>query len=125
MAVKLRRNPKVSLDIEIKRSWFRTAMISLAVESCGQKRLRMAGSEKITPLWNLSEQRKMLSRPCCKIGHQLICNPGISRREMLQLWHQKCPTNTFGKSFVRRLDFNYSSANKVFWQTICRLPGKV
>ena len=28
------------------------------------------------------------------------------------------------EEFGRRLDSNYSSANKVFWQTICRLRGK-
>ena len=32
-----------------------------------------------------SEQRKMLSRPCCKTGHHLICVSCILRREKLQL----------------------------------------
>ena len=44
---------EVSEDIEMEWSLFRTAIISSAVESCGRKRLRMAGgSEKRTPWWN-------------------------------------------------------------------------
>ena len=72
-------------------SLFRTAMISFAVESCERKRLRMAaGSEKRTHWWNqdvkeATEQRKMRLRRCCKTGDHLICNPGIQRRENLQL----------------------------------------
>ena len=70
---------------------FRTAMILLTAESCGQKRLRMAaGSEEEyhggnKMLKKLSEQRKMRLRPYCKTGHHLIRNPGIQRREKLQL----------------------------------------
>ena len=53
MASKFRQLPDVSEDIEVEWSLFRTAIVSSAVESCGQKRLRMAaGSEKRTPWWN-------------------------------------------------------------------------
>ena len=45
--------PDVSEDIEKEWSLFKSAIISSAVECCGQKRLRVAaGSEKRTPWWN-------------------------------------------------------------------------
>ena len=50
---KFRQLPDVSEDIE--REWLlsRSAIISSAAESCGQKRLRVEGdSEKRTPWWN-------------------------------------------------------------------------
>ena len=53
MTEKFKQLLEVSEDIEMEWSLFRTATISSAVESCGQKRLRMAASsEKKTPWWN-------------------------------------------------------------------------
>ena len=50
---KFRQLPDVSEDIEKEWLLFRSAIISSAAESCGRKRLRMAGdSEKRTPWWN-------------------------------------------------------------------------
>ena len=50
---KFRQLPDVSEDIEREWLLFRSAIISSAAESCGRKRLRMAGdSEKRTPWWN-------------------------------------------------------------------------
>ena len=52
MALKFRQLQKVSEGIAKEWSFFRTAMISSHVDSCGQKRLRMAsGSEKRTFWW--------------------------------------------------------------------------
>ena len=53
MAAKLQQLPDVSEDIEMEWLLFRTAMNSLAVESCGRKRIRVAASsEKKIPWWN-------------------------------------------------------------------------
>ena len=50
---KFRQLPDVSKDIEKEWLLFRSAIISSAAESCGRKRLRVAGdSEKRTPWWN-------------------------------------------------------------------------
>ena len=50
---KFRQLPYVSEDIEREWLLFRSAIISSAAESCGRKRLRVAGdSEKRTPWWN-------------------------------------------------------------------------
>ena len=48
-----RQLPNVSEDIQKEWLVFRSAIISSATESCGRKRLRVAGdSEKRTPWWN-------------------------------------------------------------------------
>ena len=92
---KFRQLPDVfepSQNIEKEWLLFRSAIISSAAESCGRKRLRVAGdSEKRTPRWNqevkkLFEQRKMRSRPGYRTDSHLICNPGTLRREKRQLW---------------------------------------
>ena len=64
-----------------------TAMISSAVESRGQKQLRMAaGYPDGTKIFKkLSEQRKMLLKPSCKTGDHLICYGSITMSEKLQL----------------------------------------
>ena len=60
-------------------------------ESCGQKRLRMAGdSEKITPWWNQEVKeairaKKDALRPGYRTDRHLICNPGTLRREKRRL----------------------------------------
>ena len=92
MATKFRQFPEVSEDVEMEWWLFRIAMILLPIESYGPKRLRMAAvGEKeyldgIKMLKKLSEPRKMLLKHCWKTGHHLICNPGIRKREKLQLW---------------------------------------
>ena len=55
---KFRQLPDVSEDIEKEWLLFRSAIISSAAESCGRKRLRVAGdSEKRTPLWRIKRER--------------------------------------------------------------------
>ena len=88
---KFRQLPDVSEDIEREWLLFRSALISSAAESCGRKRLRVAGdSEKkhlggTKRLKKLFEQRKMRSRPGYRTDRHLICNPGTLRREKRQL----------------------------------------
>ena len=64
---KFRQLPDVSEDIEKEWLLFRSAIILSAAESCGRKRLRVAGdSEKLGEtkrLKKLFKQRKMRSRP--------------------------------------------------------------
>jgi len=92
MTAKSRQLPNESEDIEMEWLLFRSAIIASAVECCGKKQLRVAGdSEKSTPWWNQNVKeairaKKMHSRPCCKTGRHLICNPGTLRCEKLQFW---------------------------------------
>ena len=61
------------------------------------KKEHLGGTKILTKLF---EQIKMLLRPCCKTGHHLICNSGITWREKLQLRQKKCPKNILWRSLV-------------------------
>ena len=86
-----RQFPYVSKDIEKKSLLFRSATISSAAKSCGQKRLRVVGdSEKehlggTKKLKKQFKKRKMRSRPGYRTDRHLLCNTGTLRREKRQL----------------------------------------
>ena len=87
---KFRQLSDVFEDIEKEWLLFRSEIISSAAESCGRKRLRVAGdSEKknlagTKRLKKLFEQRKMRSRLSYRTDRHLICNPGTLRCEKRQ-----------------------------------------
>ena len=129
MAAKFQQLPVVSEDIEMECSLFRTAMISSAVESCGQKQLRMArGSEKRTPWWNKDVTVIRAKKDAFKALLQNRSLPDLQSRysEMRKVAAQvvKMSKEYYWEEFGLPLDSNYSLANKVFWQTIRRLCGK-
>ena len=103
---KFRQLPDVSEDIEKEWLLFRSAIISSPAESCGRKRLRVAGdSEKkhlggTKRLNKLFEQRKMRSRPGYRTDCHLICNSGTLRREKRQLRPKRNPSRSHGKSLI-------------------------
>ena len=109
---------------------FRSAIISSAAESCGRKRLRVAGdSEKRTPWWN--QEVKEAIRAQKEAFKAWLRNRSSSNLQSRYTEARKAATLAIKKSkeksweeFGRRLDSNYFSANKVFWQTIRRLLGK-
>ena len=79
------------------------------------RKKHLGGTKRLKKLF---KQRKIRSRPGYRTDCHLIRNPGTQRFEKRQLWQKSW------EEFSRRLDSNYFLANKVFWQTICRLPGK-
>ena len=107
-----------------------SAIISSAAENCGRKRLRMAGdSEKRTPWWN--QQVKEAIRAKKDAFKAWLQDRSSSDLQSRYTEARKAATSAVKKSkqksweeFGRRLDSNYFSANKVFWQTIRRLRGK-
>ena len=127
---KFRQLPDVSDDIEKEWLLFTSAIISSAAESCGQKRLRVAGdSEKRTPWWN--EEVKEAIRAKKDAFKTWLQDRSSSDLQFRYTEARKAATSAVKKSkeksgeeFGRRLDSNYFSANKVFWQTIFRLCGK-
>ena len=131
MASKFRQLPEVSEDIEVEWSLFQTAIVSSAVESCGQKWLRMAaGSEKRTPWWNQDVKEAIRAKK--DAFKALLQNRLSSDLQSRYSEARKVAAQAVKKSkehcweeFGRRLDSNYLSANKVFWQTIRRLRGKM
>ena len=114
---KFRQLPNVSEDIEREWLLFRSAIISSAAKSCGRKRLRGAG-----------DSEKRTKKDAFKAWLQDRSSSDLQSRYTEA---RKAATLAVKKSkeksreeFDRRLDSNYFSANKVFWQTICRLRGK-
>ena len=109
---------------------FRSAIISSASESCGQKRFGVAGdSEKKTPWWNQEVKEAIRT----KKGAFQVWLPDRPSSDLQSQYTEarKAATSAVKKSkekswekFGRRLDSNYFSTNKVFWQTIRRLCGK-
>ena len=103
--------------------------ISLAAESCERKRLRVAGdSDKRTPWWIQEVKEAILERK--DAFKALFKDRSLSDFQSRYTEERKAATsvvNKFKKSWEeldRRLDSNYFSANKVFWQTIRRIRGK-
>ena len=127
---KFRQLPDVSEDIEKEWLPFRSAIISSAAVSCGQKRLRVAGdSEKRTPWWNQEVKKAILAKK--DAFKAWLQNKSSSDLQSRYTEARKAATLAVKKSnaksweeFGRQLDSNYFSTNKVFWQTIRRLRGK-
>ena len=126
---KFRQLPDVSEDIEKEWLLFRSAIISSAAESCGRKRLRVAGNgEKRTPWWNQEVKEALRAK---KDAFQAwLQNRSSSDLQSQYTEARKAATSAVKKSkksrdeFGRRLDSNYFLAYKVFWQTIRCVRGK-
>ena len=127
---KFRQLPDVSESIEKECLLFRSAIISSSSESCGRKRIRVAGdSEKRTPWWN--QEVKEAIRAKKNAFKALQQDSSSSDLQSRYTEARKAATSAVKKSkeksweeLGRRLDSNYFSANKVFWLTIRRLRGK-
>ena len=130
MSSKFRQLPDVSEDIEMEWSLFKSAITASAVESCGRKRLRVAAdSEKRTPWWNQDVKEAIRAKK--DAFKALLQNRSSSDLQSRYSEARKAATSAVKRSkeksweeFGRQLDSNFSSANKVFWQTIRRLRGK-
>ena len=117
---------------DVEKEWllFRTAIISSAAESCGRKRLRVAGdSKKKTPRWNHEVKEAIRAEKEAfkawledRLSSDLQCRYTEARKVATSAVMKSKEKSL--KEFGRRLDSNYFSANKVFWQTIRRLRGK-
>ena len=108
----------------------RAFVVEEFVESCGRKRLRVAGdTEKRTLWWN--QEVKEIIRATKDAFKAWLRDRSSSDLQSRYTEARKAATSAVKKSkeksweeFGRRLDSNYFSANKVFWQTIRRLRGK-
>ena len=75
-------------------------------------------------LRKLFEQSKMRLGPCCKTGSSTDLQSRFSEARKAATQAVKLTQKRYCKEFGCWLDSNYSSVNKVFWQTICLLHGK-
>ena len=129
---KFRQLPDVLDDVEKEWLLFRSAIVSSAAESCGRKRLRVAGdSEKRTP-WCWWNQEVKEAVPAKKDAFKAWLQDRSSSNLLSRYTEaRKAATSAVKNSkkksweeFGRRLDSNHFLANKVFWQTNRRLHGK-
>ena len=99
---------------------FRTAMISSAVEFCGQKRFKVtAGSEKRTRWWNQDVNEAIRAKK--DAFKALLQNRASSPLQSRYFEARKAAAQTVKMSkarswekFGRQFDSNYLLANKVF-----------
>ena len=120
----------VSNDIEKEWLLFRSAIILVVAKSCGRKQLRVAGdSEKRTRWWN--QEVKEVIRAKTDTFKTLLQDKSSSDLQSGYIEARKAATSAIKKSkekpweeFGYRLNSNYFSANKLFWQIIRRLRGE-
>ena len=109
---------------------FRTAVITSATNCCGRKRVGgTKSSEKRTPWWNQEVKEAIRAK---KVAYKAW----LANKSSLELRSQysearkatatkvKLSKERAWKEFGERLDDDFKTANKVFWQTIRRLLGK-
>lgn len=115
-------------DIETEWDRFKRAVTASAVKSCGQKRLCVShGDVKKTPWFN-QEVRDAL-RAKKRAFRSWLQNPSAhTREEYVEARKEAVKTAKDAKTasweeFGHKLDSDYQSAKKVFWQTIRRLRG--
>ena len=125
-----RELPDQTEDIETEWNLFRSAVITSAATSCGYKRVRSAkGSEKRTAWWNQEVKEAILAKKAAfrawltnKSCTQLKSQYSAARKTAAMKVKQSKEKSW--EDFGQKLDTDYRSANKVFWQTIRRLRGK-
>ena len=130
IACKFKELPTSTEDIETEWCLFQTAVIASATNCCGRKRVGgTKSSEKRTPWWN-QEARKAI---CAK---KVAYMAWLANKSSLELRSQysearkaaatkvKPSEERAWKEFEERLDDDFKTANKVFWQTIRRLRRK-
>ena len=130
IASKFKELPTSTEDIETEWCLFRTAVITSATNCCGRKRVGgTKSSEKRTPWWNQEVKEAIRAK---KVAYKAW----LANKSSLELRSQYSETREAAatkvklskerawKEFGERLDDDFKTANKVFWQTIRRLRGK-
>ena len=98
----------------------------------GRKRLGLANNgNKVTPWWNLKVNDTIHAKKVAykewlqnKSDSTPLCIGGTLRRGTSAVLTVKKFKMQSWKHFGLKLDSNYWQANKLFWQTIQRLPGE-
>ena len=130
IASKFKELPTSTEDIETEWCLFRTAVITSATNCCGRKRVGgTKSSEKRTPWWNQEVQeairaKKVAYKAWLANKSSLELRSQYSEARMAAATKVKLSKERAWKEFGERLDDDFKTANKVFWQTIRRLRGK-
>jgi hypothetical protein len=129
IALKFRELPDLTSDVETEWELFRSAVLASAISNCGRKRLVVpTDSMKRTAWWNQEVKQAIRKKKLAYLAW--VANKSDSARKVYNEAKRaagaavKCAKDRSWEDFGRRLDSNYGSANKVFWQTIRRLRGR-
>ena len=130
VATKFKELSTSTEDIETEWCLFRIAVITSATNCCGCKSIGgTKSSEKRTPRWNQEVKEAILAK---KVAYKAW----LANKSSLELRSQysearkaastkvKLSKERAWKEFGERLDDDFKTANKVFWQTIRRLCRK-
>ena len=109
---------------------FKLAVITSAAANCGCKCVRRhMGSEKRTAWWNPKVKEAIHAKKTVlkawltnKSSEQLCMQYSAAHKTVAIIVNQS--KEKLWKEFGQKLDTDYNSANKIFWQTICYLHGK-
>ena len=117
--------PPKEADVETEWSLFRTAILGAATETCGVKRIGPPIGEKRTPWWN-DEVRTVVAEKKAAYRAWIGRQTAETRQKYLQARDKTKEVVSKAKAtswenFGHRLESDYLSAGKVFWQTIRRL----
>ena len=119
------RLPPKEADVETEWSLFRTSILGAATETCGMKRIGPPIGQKKIPWWN-DEARAVVAEKKATYRAWVGRQTAQTRQKYLQTRDKtkevvaKAKAISW-KNFGHRLESDYLSAGKVFWQTIRRL----
>ena len=107
---------------------FRTAVITSATNCCGRKRVGGTKSSEKRTLWWKQEVKEAIRAKKVAYKAWLANKSSLEFRsqysEARKAAATKVKLSKERKEFGERLDNNFKTINKVFWQTIRRLRGK-
>lgn len=117
--------PSHEADVESEWLLFRTAIVGAAMESCGVKRVGPPAGQKRTAWWT-DEVRVVINEKKTAYRTWIGQQTAENRRRYMHARDKAKETVAKAKSiswenFGHRLESDYHSAGKVFWQTIRRL----
>jgi exonuclease III len=130
MACRFRQIPDDFFSVEEEWELFKTAIIASATECCGRKRLGVAtDGEKRTAWWKTPGVQEAVREKKQTFKAWLMSKDSASRLRYTEARKAaaaavKAAKEKSWEEFGERLESNFLLANKVFWQTICRLRGK-
>ena len=122
-----RELPDFTDDVETEWDLFTSAVITSAAASCGCKHVKgRTSSEKRTVWWNQEAIRakKAVFRVCLTNKSFKQLRLRYSAESKISATIAKQSKKKSWKEFGKKLNTDYRSANKVFWQTIRPLRGK-
>ncbi|XP_055715158.1 uncharacterized protein LOC129809374 [Phlebotomus papatasi] len=121
--------PQSPSDIEAEWACFQTAILASATEACGVKRINVTNNVKRSSWWGTPGVKEAVGEK--KKAYKLYIQRKdsdsrdryVEARKAAKL-AVKAAREEAWKKFGEKLELDYRTANKTFWQTVRRLRGK-